>query len=273
VLALDITNFSPDKDGQLGPDALEFFNEQGYLAFPGFIPPDKAEKLKAETDAFEKKRGENRGGFLATSWEGLAGLATWDPLMGVLDQVMGPKFSMHHYHVAIHEAGNGGVRWHQDYEQHPQTNRSHTMVHAFFYLDGLNGTIGDLMFVPGSHKSVASRGAMSMFGYELLPGTKIVDDVPPGTMILVHSALWHARRPQPGGEGRPRYFLDISYCQEGVKWPLNKTWINGTQEALDAGWFSSGRKEVLERSMFYDVAEVHERCSNLKGSLALEVSA
>lgn len=270
---MEITNHPLEGAGHLSEEALDFFEEKGYLSFPGLIPQSQVDDLKKATDSFEEVRGEPWSGGLATDWEGLAGLATWEPMMGILDQVMGPKYAMHHYHVAVHKAGNGGVSWHQDYEQHPQTNRSHTMVHAFFYLDGLNGTIGDLMFVPGSHRSVASRGAMGMFGYELLPGTKIVDDVPPGTMILVHSALWHSRRPKPGGEERPRYFLDISYCEEGVKWPLSKRWLDGTEKALKEGWYSPGRKSVMERSMFYDVAEVHERCKNFQGSLALEVSA
>ena len=91
------------------------------------------------------------------------------------------------------------------------------MVHVFYYLDGLNGTIGDLMFVPRSHKSVIARRALGFLGHEVLPGTQIVNDLEPGSVIIVHSALWHARRPQPGGEGGHRYFIDISYCQDGIR--------------------------------------------------------
>lgn len=270
---MHITDFPTDGQGVLGQEALDFFEEKGYLAFPGLLPEEFNQSMKEATAAFDEARGENRGSILPIEWEGLAPLATWEPMMKILDQVVGESYSMHHYHAAIHKAGNDGVRWHQDYEQWPQTNRSHTMVHVFYYLDGLNGTIGDLMFVPGSHKTIAARNAMGIFGYQELPGTKVVDDVPPGTAIIVHSALWHARRPKPGGGDRPRYFLDISYCEGGVKWPNSTGWIERPEEVAEKGWYSEGREKVLDRSMFFDNNELRVKCNNLSGSVVLEMGA
>ena len=37
---------------------------------------------------------------------------------------------------------------------------------------------------------------------------------PNGSAVIVHSALWHARRAKPGFVS-PRYFVDVSYCQRG----------------------------------------------------------
>ena len=43
------------------------------------------------------------------------------------------------------------------------------------------------------------RGALQIFGFADLPGGAVFDNVSPGTMMIVHSALVHARRPKPGG--------------------------------------------------------------------------
>ena len=48
----------------------------------------------------------------------------------------------------------------QDYEQNPQSSRDDMMCHCFYYLQGLNGEVGDLAILPGSHKIVMERGAM-----------------------------------------------------------------------------------------------------------------
>ena len=34
-----------------------------------------------------------------------------------------------------------------------------------------------------------------------------------GSAIIVHSALMHGRAQKSGGGGKPRYFIDSSYCQ------------------------------------------------------------
>ena len=47
----------------------------------------------------------------------------------------------------------------QDYEQNPQSSRDDMMCHCFYYLQGLNGEVGDLAILRGSHKIVMERGA------------------------------------------------------------------------------------------------------------------
>ena len=183
---------------------------------------------------------------------------------------MGPRFAMHHIHSARHDPGNGGVHWHQDYEQYPQTNRSHIMVHVFYYLNGLNGEIGDLLILPGSQNTVIANGGLQLFGTEDLPGSRCVDDLPPGSAIIVHSAVWHARRPKPGGEQRPRYFIDVSYCQHGVLWPAYGRVQEINETALAAGLGRDGRYDfVYDSTQFFDrrpIREAFEKAN--EGSLA-----
>ena len=69
--------------------------------------------------------------------------------------------SMHHIHANRQLPGTGSSNWHQDYEQLPQVDRSQLMVHVFYYLNGLDGAVGDLMCLPRSQNSVMERGAFS----------------------------------------------------------------------------------------------------------------
>ena len=93
------------------------------------------------------------------------------------------------------------------------------MVHVFFYLNGLDGKVGDLMCMPRSQNAVMERPAFNQLwqDYEL-PGSLTFgskNPLPPGSAVIVHSALLHGRRAQPGGDpNKPRYFIDISCTHE-----------------------------------------------------------
>ena len=254
---------------------LETFNEQGYLVLPSFLDADHCQRLRKDVDQLNADRETKPREELPhlVSYPEL-GLLTSDPaLMEQLQSLMGERFAMHHIHAVRQDAGNPGVNWHHDYEQFPQCNRSHTMVHVFFYLNGLNGEIGDLLLIPGSHKNVMERHSLGAFQTSDLPGSMCVNDIPPGTAIIVHSALFHARRAKPGGENRSRYFIDISYCQDGIKWPNynNQKSINDTALGLNLG--RDGKYDFLyDSSQFYEKNDVldafHEK--NI-GSLCLKV--
>ena len=201
-------------------------------------------------------------------------LTSHPPIIERLQALMGPRFAMHHIPSARHAAGNGGVNWHQDYVQFPQTNRSHIMVHVFYYLIGLDGTVGDLLVLPRSQNLIVSNGGMRLFGTEDLPGSLVVDDLSPGSAIIVHSALWHARRPQPGGEEHPRYFIDVSYCQHGILWPAYPRIDEINAAALDAGLGGAdGAYDFLyDSDQFFNRRELDEAFKERnQGSIALQM--
>jgi len=261
-------------DDVLSEEDKAFFDREGYLMLPGFLDEPTRERLKTDVAELMQDR-EAKEDRLLVAYTELGLLTSHPPMMQKLAAIMGSKFAMHHIHAVRQNPGFPGVHWHQDYEQHPQTNRSHIMVHVFYYLDGLNGEVGDLLVLPGSQGVLVDRQGLRMFGTEDLPGSICVDDVPPGTAIIVHSGVWHARRQKPGGENHPRYFIDISYCQNGILWPgyggNHHAEINRT--ALETGCGRDGDYDFLyDSSQFYAPKTVMAKFREAnQGSLVLQL--
>ena len=169
-----------------------------------------------------------------------AELVCFPPLMELLFQLMRSEFAFHHLHADRHGPDTAGKAWHHDYEQRPQSNRSHSMIHALHYLDGLDDRTASLVVLPGSHLAVAEKNAKEGHGTAVLPGEVVIDELPAGSTVVLHSALFHARRPGNTRDRRPRYLTDASYCQVGIRWPPVKPYWrsmlrHGRSLGLDRG--------------------------------------
>ncbi len=173
--------------------------------------------------------------------------------MDILEQLIGSDFAFHHLHSDRHTSDTKSKNWHHDYEQYPQTNRSHTMIHLFHYLNGLEGSVGDLVLLPGTHRLVMDKKALTHFGDSSLPNEVVIDRLPPGSVVVLHSALIHARRAKSGDrEEKLRYFIDCSYCQCGVRWPQVKTyWRSMMARARDLGLDRGRWPELFSEDHFY----------------------
>ncbi|MEV7421375.1 MULTISPECIES: phytanoyl-CoA dioxygenase family protein [unclassified Streptomyces] len=215
---------------------LKDFGESGYLVLPGFLPPGLVGRLAPEADRWVDTGLRQRSidaclspGRTPPPDEvelGMAAhgeLAAHAPLLELLgdERLLGPSFVFHHLHSDRRPPGGGGKSWHHDYEQRPQRDRTYPMVHALHYIGGLRPAMGALAVLPGSHRQVAEKDAWSHLGTAEQPGEAVIDDLPAGSTVLLHSALFHTRRAAPGplrGEG-PRYMIDASYCRTGTRWP------------------------------------------------------
>lgn len=258
----------------LTPDQNGRFRTDGYIVFPGFFTDQEIAGYKADVDCLMQDRASGGDVPFLCEYPQLGPLISHPRVMSIVEQVMGPGFSFHHLHAVRQGAGTPGVHWHQDYEQEPQTNRSHLMVHVFYYFDGLNGEVGDLLVLPGTQNTVIQSNALKTFGTERLPGEVVVDDLSPGSAVLVNSALWHARRDKPGGEGRPRYFADSSYCQAGIQWPSYSptSWRDILRRCRELGLDREGRySHLFDESHFFDRNEVYRSWKDRSGSLALDL--
>ena len=256
-------------DPQLTAAEKARFETHGFLVLEGFLDAGECRPLEDEVDALTARRtaGERP---MVVDYPALALLTSHPRMMALVGQLMaGRAFAMHHIHAARHDAGLRGVAWHQDYEQVPQTNRSHLMVHVFYYTVGLNGQIGDLLVVPGSQRRVVANDALVIFGTEDLPGSMTMDRLPPGSAVIVHSALFHARRAKPGGEDSPRYFIDASYCQNGVQWPGYPRVGEINAKLLAIGADRAGRYRWLyDSTRFFEKGAARERMRGIEGSMA-----
>jgi hypothetical protein len=188
------------------------------------------------------------------------------PVLDAPDNPDRGRYVFHHINAARHDAGTRGLPWHHDYDQYPQTNRSHLMVHVLIYLNGLNGTVGDLMLAPGTHRSVVSKRAFWHMGWQPLPTSVVINDLPPGSAVFMNSAMLHARIPKPGGEEDPRYFLDCSYSQHGVLWPNGYA---GSHKMLRERHLAEGgdRPWLFDQRWFFDSVAAHNITENARGSL------
>ena len=249
----------------LTQEHVNSFHQGGYLILPSFIPSDLLEILKKEVDYWvdEGLREQSieyclnmrrdKPSLIELELKEHGSLIVYPPLMRILSQLIGGKFAFHHLHSTRCIAGCPDKNWHHDYEQYPQTNRSWMMLHVFHFLDGLNGTIADLVLLPNSHTIIADKNAFDCFGARSLPGEIVIDNLKPGSTVIIQSSLFHARRAKPGGEGRPRYLTDCSYCEAGIRWPVVKPyWREMLACAKNLGLDREQWPDMFSERHFYD---------------------
>jgi hypothetical protein len=259
----------------LTADRIASFHREGYLVFDSLFSDEECRQFKADIDHLEQLRRDRQPTPFLCEFPHLGPLISHPHVMELLEELLGPGFAFHHLHATRQDAGTRGVHWHQDYEQFPHSNRSHLMVHFFYYFSGLNGEVGDLLLVPRTQQTVVDNGALSFLGTANLPGTLVLDDLPPGTGVLVHSALWHARRAKPGGEGHPRYFVDASYCQAGIRWPSYgaRHWRDILDRARELNLDRDGRyAHLFDPAHFFDEIAARNLVRGKQGSLVLELN-
>ncbi|MGX6601652.1 phytanoyl-CoA dioxygenase family protein [Micromonosporaceae bacterium Da 78-11] len=234
---------------ELEPTQIEEFHRLGYLVLPGFLPADLVSALRPEVDRWVDEGGRARSiqsclepevygtpPLMELEMEAHGRLIAHPRLMALISQLTGPAFAYHHLHSDRQAPDLPGKAWHHDYESGPTVDPSHLMVHALHYLDGLDEQTSSLVVLPGSHREEVAKSARSHLGTDELPGEVVLDRLPPGSTVVLHSALFHARRRRPGTQSKPRYFIDVSYCQAGSQWPPVKPyWRHMLSRARELG--------------------------------------
>ncbi|MET8824318.1 phytanoyl-CoA dioxygenase family protein [Streptomyces sp. NPDC004610] len=215
---------------------MKEFDEKGFLVLQGLLPALLVERLAREVDHWVDSGLRQRSidaclrpercpvpETVELELAAHGELAVFPPLLELLadDSLLGPAFVFHHLHSDRRPAGAPGKPWHHDYEQRPQLHRRLPMVHVLHYVRGLRPGMGALAVLPGSHQEVAEKNARSHLGTAVLPGEAVIDELPPGSTVVLHSALFHTRRAgdASGADSAGRYMIDVSYCRTGEPWP------------------------------------------------------
>jgi hypothetical protein len=218
------------------------FERDGFLVLPGAIDDaaERAAMLREIDEAVDTGRRKAGQDSAPTAYPALGALPAHPALVAALSALMPAGFAVQHLQCDRHEPGLEELGWHHDHLC-SVTPAPGLLVYAFVYPSGLDGTIGDLLLLAGSHRVDAGYhrlGLASLFGTrDLPPKTATLDHAPPGTIVLLHGALLHARRAkrqqhscssqeeEEQGVGC-RYFVDVSYCSigRGERWPAYRYW-------------------------------------------------
>ncbi len=258
-----------NNNNAIGATDREQFAESGYLVVPRLIPDDLRARLMSEVDHWVDAglRARSIASCVDPAAHGLpplmelempahGELLTYRPLMALLGGLMGPDFVFHHLHSDRHHPGISGKHWHHDYEPNDRSDQSLLMVHALHYLGGLDGTVASLVVLPCSHRNPAGKSALTGLGTIRLEGEVVIDQLPVGSTVLLHSALLHARRLSTVQSDRPRYFVDASYCQVGARWrPVKSFWRHMLARARELGLNSGLSPELFAERHFFDDTE------------------
>lgn len=255
----------------LGPAEVDQFTKLGYLILPAIVDDDLVCKLRPEVDHWVDDGlraasiahcldpdSDRTDPVLELELPAHGEIIAYPPLMAVVAQLLGRKFAFHHLHSDRQAPDRPGKPWHHDYEQRPQTNRDHVMVHTLHYLDGLDEQTAALTILPGSHREVAEKSARAHLGTDRIADEVVISQLPVGSTVVLHSALFHARRPGPVSQGRPRYLIDSSYCQAGVQWPPVKPYWRYL--------LSRGRDLGLDRGCWPDLFAEHHFAEYVRAS-------
>ncbi|MFD4356208.1 phytanoyl-CoA dioxygenase family protein [Nocardia sp. NPDC058518] len=254
-------------DDHTGVLAAKQFAESGYLIVPGLIPDELCARVLPEVDRWVDQ------GLRARSIDSCRDPATFGippvmelelpahgeilthrPLMAILSQLLGPDFVFHHLHSDRHDATIAAKSWHHDYEPNDLADSSLAMVHTLHYLNGLDDTMAALVILPGSHRDLRGKSAMAHLGTDPIAGEVVIDSLPPGSTVLLHSALLHARRLSATTSDRHRYFVDASYCQTGAaRWrPVKPYWRHMLARARELGLGAGLSPELFADKHFRD---------------------
>eukprot|EP01047_Picozoa_sp_COSAG01_P070910 COSAG01_NODE_10872_length_2065_cov_1.454730_1_plen_355_part_00 len=222
---------------QLSPADIEQFGREGLLVLRGLLPAGECAALRRDVDdavaTGRRKAVGEADPHVPTEYPALGAVATFPPLLRALAALMPRGFAMQHLQCDRHGAGETGAPWHNDHT-HSVTARPGLCVEAFIYPSRMDGTIGELLVLPGSQHAPLHRLALSpLFGTQDLPGSLCLRDAPEGTVVLLHAGLLHARRASPAGDTAGRYFIDVAYCEtpadSNVRWPAYRYAPHGLQ--------------------------------------------
>ena len=122
---------------------ISTFEREGWLALPGILGAERSAHVRADIDEvmldYDTTQGQvpqappgerSRRTIAIAEQPALGALPVFAPVVARVRQLMAASaggrrtFSFHHQHASRFEAGAAASKWHVDYEQYPQLDRS-----------------------------------------------------------------------------------------------------------------------------------------------------
>ncbi|MBV9868834.1 MAG: phytanoyl-CoA dioxygenase family protein [Abitibacteriaceae bacterium] len=195
------------------PAEIQNLAHDGYLVREALLPPSEIERLRTALDETVERDGHlERGGgrafggvfirHLMDKHPAFLDFLKWEPTLSIARAMFGPYVQHRGFtgRVCYPDTPNQETEWHfhqrlipdpiPPWFARPQT------LDVLLYLDDINETNGPLAVVPGSHHRINEDQPANDFGD--LPG-QVVLQLPAGSLVICHGALWHRALPtQPG---------------------------------------------------------------------------
>jgi ectoine hydroxylase-related dioxygenase (phytanoyl-CoA dioxygenase family) len=240
------------------PEEIEQLAQDGYLARPNTLSPERVTRLRAAIDevaaaelgaAAKVSTSSRFGGLflrhLADKHQAFLDLLTFQPVLSVVRGVLGPQVQLRGFSARISYPNEPNQETHWHFHQRvvpdplPAFYSRPQSIEALLYLDDANDASGPLSVVPGSHNWIERDLAAEQYGD--LPGQVTLRPTA-GTCVFVHGSLWHrahANTPQ----GHLRRLLIVGY---GPTWMKPSIYGAKPQNGLTAKLLEDADAETKE---------------------------
>ena len=217
----------------LAPDQVTRFQDDGYLAVPGFYDAEEMDLLlkiaRADMDKTENVRGPvDAAGRISKLW--LTSDTDGDDiynavchgrrLVDAMEALMGDEVYLYHYKMMVKEPRVGGAwEWHQDYGYWYNNGCLYPdMASCMIAVDRAHKGNGCLQVLRGSHKlgriEHGTAGTQTGADADRVERAKahlehVHCELEPGTALFFHANLLHASAPNESPD--PRWALICCY--------------------------------------------------------------
>ena len=253
---------------QATPQEILQFASRGFLVRERLFEGEGLEKLRAALDQLETRelaqseRGSinTMGGFgglfirhLMDKHETFRDMLKFQPLLSIARAMLGPLVQIRGFsaRIAYPEHPNQGTQWHIHQQVVPDPlppffSYPHGLD-CLLYLDDIDDANGPLCVLPGTH--LQPHFSLPNGDFDDKPG-QIELKVPAGSVVIVHSNVWHlAKGMRPGGHKRrliiitytPTWLRAAPYGvkpQHGLLQELEQSQDEETRELLGFGGYT-----------------------------------
>lgn len=216
----------------LTPRQRDFYEENGYLLKKQLIPPDWVAKIDREIENIHERMAAHPAEDVTVSWEDFDDPNTpkrikqlmhselvsptlnrtlrCDPLLDVIEALIGPNVSLYHSKLLLKAAHDGtAIPWHQDYAYWKRDGNRPLMINCQLAIDRTDRENGCIQFVPGSHRwglqeherTKQTFGAFLPGHYYEREGAALVE-MQPGDGVFFNALIVHGSAPNASGRHR-----------------------------------------------------------------------